>query len=339
MNPNQTRFDTGRSTIHQVGLSCNAIPPARYGGIETVIANLSRGLVARGADVVIYAPGELGVDGARHVQTLPAPVTGPREGVMVANVAEHLDVIRTALADSYRPGDIVHLHHAEQAMVLRDLQQPLAVETAHWRNVGLRDHIIYPSRSLKAEVGRPGIVIPHGVDLAMFHWNGDEAEREDFIFYAGRVTRDKGVHLAAAACQVAGVTFKVAGPCPDADYAEQVLADAEFLGELTHDELRDMYNRARATMYLTQYNEPFGLSVVESLACGCPVITSGLGGTGEIVQHGRTGFICSSHEELVQAIAILDGIDVSDCVARAGEYSIEKMTDAVIGYYNEISHA
>lgn len=336
MNPNQPRFDIGRSTIHQVGLSCNAIPPERYGGIETVIANLSRGLVARGADVVIYAPGDLGVDGARHVQTLPAPVAGPREGVMVANVAEHLDIIRTALADSYRPGDIVHLHHAEQAVVLHDLSQPLSVETAHWRNVGLRDHILYPSRSLQDEVRRPGIVIPHGIDLAMFHCNGDETAREDFIFFAGRVSREKGVHLAAAACQAAGVTFKVAGPCSDTDDAERVLAGAEYIGELTHDELRVMYNRARATMYLTQLNEPFGLSVVESLACGCPVITTGLGGTGEIVQHGRTGFICSTHEELVQAIAELDRLRPAHCMARAGDFSIDRMTNAVIAFYNEV---
>jgi glycosyltransferase involved in cell wall biosynthesis len=252
---------------------------------------------------------------------------------MVANIPEHLDIIRAELADRYRPGDIVHLHHAEQAVVLHDLQFPRAVETAHWRNVGLRDHIIYPSRSLQEEVGRHGIVIPHGVDLDMFHWQDNEDAREDFIFYAGRVTRDKGVHLASAACKAAGVTFKVAGPCPDAGYAEQVLADTEYLGELTHDALRNMYNRARATIYLTQYNEPFGLSVVESLACGCPVITTGLGGTGEIIQQGRTGFICSTHEELVQAITTLDSIDTADCLARAGEYSIENMTDAVIDYY------
>jgi glycosyltransferase involved in cell wall biosynthesis len=256
---------------------------------------------------------------------------------MVANVEAHLQCIRSVLQESYRPGDIVHLHHKEQAVVLMEGMH--AIETAHWRNVGLHDHIIYPSASLRNEVSRPGIIIPHGIDLTMFHWHGDAQSREDFLFYAGRVTRDKGVHLAAEACRSAGVPLRVAGPCPDPDYAMQVLQHAEYVGELTHSALCEQYNRARATVYLTQYNEPFGLSVLESLACGCPVITTGLGGTGEIVRHGHTGFICNSHDELVKAITKLDQLSAEDCVARAKEYSIEKMTDAVINYYYEACHA
>ena len=177
------------------------------------------------------------------------------------------------------------------------------------------------------------------MDLGLFRRNGNESTRENFIFYAGRITRYKGMHLAAEACRSAGVSFRVAGPCPDPDYAAQALDGVDYLGELTHVELCDIYNHARATMYLTQYNEPFGLSVVESLACGCPVITTGMGGTGEIVEHGRSGFVCNTHEELVQAIADLDRLHTEHCVARAGDYSIDRMTDAVIDYYKEARHA
>jgi glycosyltransferase involved in cell wall biosynthesis len=332
-----SEFRRGESTIFQIGLSCGTIPPDGYGGIETVVANLSQGLADQGERVVLYSPGKTTLSNVEHIQTLEYPSLGPARGVYTANSAEHLRFILENLTQRYSPGDVIHLHHREQYLIYEGLGLALTTETAHWRSVGLSKNLIYPSFALQREVNRPGVVIPHGINLSLFNYDKELSRDEEFIIYAGRLTKDKGVDIASAACKAAGLSLKLAGPIPDTDFAKKMCDVNEYLGVLRPSELRNYFNRALASIYMTQYNEPFGLSIVESLACGCPVIVSGCGATREIVQEGISGFICESVSDIVAALSRVHQLHREQCTQRASEFGLERMVASVLEMYSDLN--
>ncbi|MFP4355606.1 MAG: glycosyltransferase [Phycisphaerae bacterium] len=321
-----------------ISLSCNPLPPVRYGGIEQVISNLTRGLVAAGAGVTCYCPGTLGFEGARQVRTLPEPSPGPKEGVFEPNSPAHIDAIVAGLKSQAAPGDIIHLHHDGQWALLRPRlgwlwrQRRTFVETAHWKRTGLNRNVIYPSKALAEKIGHPGSVAAHGIDLDIFGPVSDRT-RQGHLLYAGRVTPDKGVHLAVEACRLAGRELHIAGPLPDEAYAEQILPRCRWLGEMEPAQLAAAYRAAHGLVYLSQYTEPFGLAPVEAMACGCPVITTGCGGCGETVLDGRTGFFAETPEQIAQAVDKLDTLCRDDIIQRGRQYSIEAMTQKYLTFY------
>lgn len=331
------KFDLGTNAIHMVSLSCNPVPPVRYGGIELVVAHLCEGLVSKGARVVCYSPGELNISGVEHCQTMTVAATHIKEGG-VPNTREHLRAIQQHLQQNLRAGDVIIFNHADHYRFLKKRLgifrwlKVHACEIAHWTDAGMQKHVIYPSAHLMREIGKPGVVIPHGEKL-LFNENPDQP-REDFLFFAGRITRDKGVDIALAAARQLNVKLVLAGPLNEKAFAEPIISDpaVNYLGELTYADLFTYYTKAKALVYMTQYTEPFGLSVIEAMAAGCPVITTGKGGTGETVLPGKTGYFCQTAEDIAQAYGQLDKICAADCIERARDYSIEKMTDAYLSY-------
>jgi glycosyltransferase involved in cell wall biosynthesis len=335
-------YRPGESRVHQIGLSCNPLPPDGYGGIETIVTNLTKGLVARDVPVTCYAPAPFRIDGADFFETLPEKTTGPKEGVDSANTREHLAAVTEGLRTRVAPGDIVHFHHSEHfPYIYKRLRKSDPgrlvnyVETAHWTNVGAGRRIVYPSRALQRHIDRPGRVIPHGIDRSVFSADG-ERESGEYVLYAGRITEDKGVHLCAEAVADSDYELRVAGPLVDEAYAERFLGDVTYLGELDQDALVRQYRGAAGFLYMTQYTEPFGLAVVEAMSCGTPVITTGYGGAGETVVDGETGFHCETVDEIRAALSKLDDLDRSDCIDRAKNYDIDAMTDRYAAHYEEL---
>lgn len=334
------RYKEGISQIHQVGLSCNSLPPNAYGGIESIVTNLSRGLVRLGLPVVCYSPLPFGIHGASHYPTIPEPVSGPKEGNPIANTSAHLAGIVEGIGRNLRPGDVIHLHHAEQYPYLRDRvrqrwrAKPAYIETAHWLNVAMEKNIAYPSSALKRAIGRTGKVIPHGIDLSIFKPGKGKG---DYLFFAGRVTPDKGIHVGVEAAAEYGIEFRIAGPLTDKAYAFTFMDKVNYVGELDEKALAYHYQNALALIYLTQYTEPFGLSVVEAMACGTPVITTGKGGTGETVIHGKTGYFCDSKSDVLRALDRISKIASDDCIERAKVYSIENMACGYVEFYREVN--
>lgn len=337
-------YRPGESRIHQIGLSCNPLPPDGYGGIETIITNLTRGLVDHNIPVTCYAPAPFDIDDAEFYQTLPEPTTGPKDGVDSANTRTHLSAVTEGLKHRIEPGDIVHFHHDEHFSYIYKRLRGSAlgrrvnyVETAHWTNVGASRNLIYPSQALKKHVGRPGETIPHGIDQSIFSPDGDRpADSGKYVLYAGRITEDKGIHLCAEAVASSEYEFRIAGPLVDETYAEQFLDDVTYLGELDQEDLVRQYRGAAGFLYMTQYVEPFGLAVVEAMACGTPVITTGYGGTGETVVDGETGYVCETIPQLRTALSKLSDLKRSDCIDRAKNYDIETMTNRYITHYEEL---
>lgn len=336
-------YREGISRVHQISLSCNPIPPPKYGGIETVVSNLVHGLIERGIPTFCYSPAPLDIEGCYHVETLPKSENGPKEGVYIANTKEHLKAITQGLQRYVRPGDVIHLHHPEQSIYIKRKKRLTSllmgwnfVETAHWLRVSLDKNIVYPSKSLRNEINKPGKVIPHGINTSLFKPSDSGTfVNDEYLLYAGRLREDKGLHLAAEVANKLGIELRVAGPLQDHEYAESIIGKINYLGELKPQELVKQYQNAVAFIHLNQYIEPFGLAVVEAMACGTPVITTGIGGTGETVIPGETGFFCKTKESLVKAIKNIDKLSREDCVARARIFSIKNMTESYLKYYSE----
>lgn len=326
-----TKFNSGKNTVHIISLSCNPVPPVRYGGIELVIAHLCEGLADIGCKVACYSPGGLSIANVIHRKTLETPSLHVKEGGK-PNTREHLLSVCALLRKNLIPGDVVIFNHSDHYPFVKKhlgfLHRLKACfyEVAHWVEVGMDKNIIYPSKHLADQLSRPGTVIPHGEKL-LFKPQVGESARESHLFFAGRITKDKGVDIALEACKRLGITLVLAGPLNDKAFAKGILEDAsvKYLGELTYEELFEAYCRCKALVYMTQYTEPFGLSVIEAMAAGAPVITTGKGGTGETVIENETGYFAQSAEDIVSAYHKLDRLSEANCIKRAQDYTLETM--------------
>lgn len=325
------KYNPAINQIHIVSLSCNPVPPVRYGGIELVIAHLCEGLAELGANVLCYSPGDFSILGVTHVRTLAQPSPNVKEQGK-PNTTEHLEIVHAQLQVRLKAGDVVLFNHTDH---YRYLKKRLGIfnwlkahyfEVAHWVDAGMKKNIIYPSKHLADQLKRPGVVIPHGEKL-LFQKDEGSTLRSNNLFFAGRITKDKGVDIALAACKLLNIKLILAGPQNDKAFAAPIIADenVEYLGELTYEELFQVYTQCRALVYMTQYTEPFGLSVIEAMAAGAPVITTGRGGTGETVIPGKTGFFAETAEDIVNAYHQLDRISNPDCIARAKNYTLDTM--------------
>jgi glycosyltransferase involved in cell wall biosynthesis len=156
------------------------------------------------------------------------------------------------------------------------------------------------------------------LDIGQYPYRSD---KDDFLLFLGRLSPEKGAHLALDAALKAGVKLIVAGKCAEPaerHYFEEYVApqlgpDAEFIGETYGSQRTDLLARARGLLVPTQWNEPFGLASVEALACGTPVIGLRRGSLPEIVDHGLTGWICDEPAELAHAVRRLADLDPRAC--------------------------
>lgn len=332
------RFDIEKNRIHIVSLSCNTVPPKKYGGIELVVANLCQGLAELGAKITCYSPGEFNIADVNHIQTLPLPTTGIKDGG-VANSKAHLESVFKNLKKETRIGDVVIFNHPQQFRYLKKklrfqfLMKLNCFEIAHTIDAGLYKNIIYPSKSLMASIQKPGFVAHHGIKLIFAK---EQINRGSHLFYAGSIDADKGVNIALEVCRNIGCELVIAGPRKNTEFESNILSDSivNYLGELSYPELHFEYLRAAALIYMTQINEPFGLVPVEALAAGCPVITTGKGGTGETVINNKSGFHCNSIDDVIEAYNNIHKIEHQSCIQQASKFSIKEMSKKYLSIIN-----
>ena len=182
--------------------------------------------------------------------------------------------------------------------------------------------------------------IHHGIPLGDFAF--DPVGSDDLLFF-GRIHPDKGPADAIAAAQRAGRRLVMAGLVQDHGYHEREVAphiDDEsviYRGVVGGDARVQALGQARALLHLIGFDEPFGLSVVEAMACGTPVIAFNRGSMPELIDHGVTGFLVDTIDEAVEAIARVEEIDRAKCRQRVAErFSVERMADDYIKLYERL---
>jgi glycosyltransferase involved in cell wall biosynthesis len=160
--------------------------------------------------------------------------------------------------------------------------------------------------------------VPNAIDVEHMPFS---AEKDDYFLFIGRMTADKGAHTAIRVAQRLGTRLILAGKVNEGPEREFFAAEVEphlsddihYRGEVDHETKVELYRRARCTLFPIQWPEPFGLVMIESLACGTPVVAMRQGSVPEVIEHGRTGFIVETAEEMIEAAARIDEIDPAEC--------------------------
>ncbi|HEY7795664.1 MAG TPA: glycosyltransferase family 4 protein [Gaiellaceae bacterium] len=301
------------------------VPPTGYGGIEWIVALLADGLADAGHDVTLFASGD---------SRTRAKLAGVYESAPSERIGETFWELRHAVGCFARHDefDVVHDHTGLMGLALGSLLPTPFVHTVHGPVDGLPGDLyeqvvrMAPSAklislSLSQRLPRPQLPwfanVPNALDLSYYPFH---PERGDYILFLGRMSPDKGAHRAVAIALEAGLPLKIAGKC--AEPAEQEYFDAyvrphlgggrEYVGEVSHGEKVELLQHARATVFPISWQEPFGLVMIESMACGTPVVATRWGAVPEVIEDGRTGVIVDDWRETAAALERADALDPSE---------------------------
>jgi glycosyltransferase involved in cell wall biosynthesis len=331
------------------------IPPRLYGGIEQAVDAEARGIAAAGHEVLLFTTGDSQCPVPRR--WLLPEAEGERMGVAVPEV-RHVLAAYAAVEGS----DVVHDHTVVgPAMASRwgpDSGLPPVVTTIHgpldgeladiYRHIG--DHVGLIAISHAQSRPAPDIsiarVIHHGVTAAEFPLGDGQGDQHgEYFAFLGRLAAAKGAHRAIAAAEKAGVTLILAGKVrerAEKEYFEQEVAPhlsdrIRFVGEVPHDEKLRLLAGARGTLFPIRWNEPFGLVMIESLACGTPVLAFPEGAVPEVIVDGETGFLVDSEGDMADAIASVGELDRHACRAAVeGYFSVDRMVREHVELFDDV---
>ena len=323
-------------------------PPRHYGPWESVVSLLTEELVRLGLDLTLFATGDSQTSG-KLVAVCPRPYS--EDHSVDPKVAEclHISEVFERAADF----DVIHNHYDFLPLTYSALVKTPVVTTIHgfsspsiipvYKKYNAQSHYVAISEADKSPELDYIATIHHGIDIAQFPFL--EAEGKYLLFF-GRIHQHKGVREAINVAKRAGIKLVIAGIIQDQDYfAAEVEPHidgrtVEYLGSVGPDQRADVLGHALALLHLISFEEPFGLSMVESMACGTPVIAFPRGSIPEIIRHGTTGFIVEDIEQAVDAVAALQSIDRSACredVER--RFSHTRMARDYVDAYEKILNA
>ena len=309
---------------------------------------LARGFDAAGHDVLLYTTGD---------STCPVP----KASVYALSSSEQLGVAAMELRhlihayDAVQDYDLIHDHTVVGPVYAQRFPDLLVVTTNHgpfndeltdiYRNVAQRVPIIAISHAQAAIAKDLPIarVIHHGLDPEAFLVGPGDGE---YLAYVGRINPNKGVVEAIHIARAAGARLKIAAkmrePAEQQYYQDEILPllddDMEYLGELEREDLQELVGSATALLNPIQWPEPFGLVMIEALACGTPVLVTRRGAGPEIVQDGVTGFVRDRAEDLVEAVHKIPEIARDACrKAVEADFSTARMVSDHLNFFEDLA--
>ncbi|GAA2214768.1 glycosyltransferase family 4 protein [Nonomuraea monospora] len=325
------------------------IPPRAYGGIEEMVAGLIDGLDRRGHEVTLIGAGTATEAAAAFMSTYGhAPVE--RIG---QSLPEVLHAARAWCLLAGLEADIVHDHSLAGPLTAAGRAQPTVV-TCHgpthgelgdyYRKLGEDISLVAISESQRKQA--PDLnwagTVHNALDAASFPYRD---HKEDWVLWLGRFDACKGAHLAIDAARAAGrrivLAGKLAEPSEHVCFEEQVKPklgeDAVYVGEADAARKRELLAAARCLVFPVQWEEPFGMVVIEAMACGTPVVALGMGAVPEIVVDGRTGFVVQTVAELPGAIQAAGRLNPLACRRHVEQYfGVSAMAGAYEGVYRQV---
>ena len=335
--------------IAQIAPLAEAVPPKLYGGTERVVSYLTEELVGRGHHVTLFASGD------SHTRAELVP--GSPEALRLAGIddatAHHLVMAEGAMAriDDF---DVVHAHLDYLFFPYARRTAAPTVTTLHGRLDRPESQRIYGefddvalvsiSHAQRTPVPRArwAANVHHGLPDDLYRL---DEEPEDYLAFIGRVSPEKRVDSAIRAAIAADIPVKIAAKIDDADraYYRETLAPlvehplVDFVGEIGEADKQAFLGKARALLFLIDWPEPFGLAMIEAMACGTPTIARRRGAVPEVIDEGVSGFVCETEEEATRAIGralTLDRAGVRAAFER--RFTVERMADDYLALYRRL---
>jgi len=308
------------------------VPPRGYGGTEAVVAALVDQLAQRGHEVTLVAAGPKHTKAARQITVYDRP---PSELLGSSAIPEVVTAAVAARAFEDLELDLIHDHSLAGPLLATGREIPTVV-TMHgpvrgdngdyYARLGDSIDLVAISdaqRRLAPEMNWVGTV-HNAIDVASFPYRD---KKDGFVLWIGRFSPDKGAHLAIDAARNADRRIILAGKLneqSEIDYFEREvkprLGDGvDYIGEADAAAKRELFAGARCLVFPIQWEEPFGMVMVEAMACGTPVVATRRGSVPEIVAHGETGIIVDDLADLPTAIGLAEDLDPAACRRRAEE--------------------
>jgi len=323
-------------------------PPRHYGPWEQFASLLTEGLVSLGVEVTLFATAD-SVTAAHLVGTTP---TGYSEDPSLdAKVEEALHI--SAAYERARDFDLIHNSFDFLPLTYSRLVDTPVVTTIHgfsserilpvYQKYNGEIHYVAISDADRHPTLDYAATIHHGIEMDLFHL---KSEPGDFLLFYGRIHPDKGTAAAIEVARKAGLPLVLAGIVQDQAYFDREVAPhldgdrVTYLGPVSRQKGAELLGDARALLHLIDFDEPFGLSVVESMACGTPVIAHRRGSMPEIVEDGVNGFMVESVEAALEAVRASAGLDrrgVRDAVEA--RFGVDRMVSEYLSLYRRIVSA
>ena len=330
--------------IAQVAPLYEAVPPKLYGGTERVVSLLTEELVRRGHEVTLFASGD-SVTSAQLAAVIERALrldASSRE-LLAADTVRQLDLV----FGNARDFDVIHCHVDYLAYPFSGLVSTPTLHTVHGRldlaflapiyrqfkHVPLVS-ISDAQRTPLADIGVSWAgTVHHGLAPERFAFSPGPG---DYLAFLGRLSPEKQPDVAIEVAKRAGLPLRIAAKVDAADqeYFDRVVAPLldhpliEFIGEIGDDDKSAFLGGARALLFPIDWPEPFGLVMLEAMACGTPVIARPCGSVPEIVEPGVSGFLGDSVEDLVEAVGRLETLERAKCRRHFEQrFSVARMVD------------
>jgi glycosyltransferase involved in cell wall biosynthesis len=340
--------------IAQVAPLYEAVPPRLYGGTERVVAHLTDALVQLGHDVTLFASAD-----ARTLARL-APVRDQAirldPAPLKSDLASHLSQLAQVRTRA-REFDIIHFHTDLMHFPMFEDLAARTVTTLHGR-LDLKDlpevysrWRQFPLVSISDDQRRPlahanwAATVHHGVQKSLFRFS---PRGDGYLAFLGRISPEKGPDRAIAIAKRVGLPLKIAAKVDRVDqaYFEDVVAPLlddpliEYIGEIGDQEKSEFLGGAEALLFPIDWPEPFGLVMIEAMACGTPVIAYARGSVREIVEHGVTGFIVDDEDQAVSAVDRIAQLDREEVRGRfEARFSAKAMARRYLDLYGRLAGA
>jgi len=334
--------------IAQVAPLWIPVPPYTYGGTEFVVSLLTEELVKRGHEVTLFATGDSKTS-ARLVPIWPKSLWRAKLHTPHAIFS----LLYKKLYETQDEFDIIHDHCEFYTPFVDSLIKKPIISTIH--HPMYEEMIIvfkkfpeinYVAISKNQRKSAPGVnfvkTIYHGLPLERYEFNNNP---KDYLLWLSKITPEKGPLEAIEIAKEAGEKLILSGVIPKEqqdffNYRIMPLVDGkqiQFVGAANFQKKIELFKNAKAFLYPIQRDEPFGLVVIESMACGTPVLTYKEGAMPELIKNGKVGFLAENKEEMIEAIKKIDQIKRINCrryVER--KFSLQKMVNKYEALYNKI---
>ncbi|WP_066051341.1 glycosyltransferase family 4 protein [Robertmurraya korlensis] len=313
--------------IVQISPDVYPIPPNGYGGIENVVYDLTEELVKRGHEVYVYAPRE----STTSAKLIPYLHNDPWQ---------HSRIVKRVKRTLPNNIDIIHDHTHDSLIGRLNLPIP-TISTIHVDHAYAVENRVFISKRAREYLGSVNEKYVHnGIIPSSYEFS---CEKEDYVLFLSRLTREKGLGNALDVVEKTNDRLIIAGPIHDyplfeGEYKPRIESNpnVEYIGMVAGKQKQEILKRAKCMLFPIDWEEPFGLVMIEAMACGTPVLAFPKGSVPEILE-GFPQLICHTVEEMIEKVRE-NSFPYPDQLRRyvIERFSVSRMTDEYLAIYNEL---